>query len=401
MPGHALILVKNAISPHDLERRGINALTAMGFSVNVLDLGNLLSPQIQHNRSHYSSLGIPITVISSWRTLHRAWPLFQQADLAFCFIATHHMRAVDIPLFRLLGRSRTPYVLFMNNTVPGILPHEWHQGWWGRMRERLNRLRTIRPLDTLASRIAPGWVGAPQAAAVVYGGVSSVAPSQLVGPDTLRINAHTNDYDSLRTLRGQPLEDDHSAVFIDQYLPFHPDWVERPGTNRIDPDSYYTSLRRLFDRIEAELGLRVVIAAHPRANYADKPGLFGDRLVASGQTTELIRRSSLVIGHYSLALGQAVIFHKPVLLLRSASFGASLLLLDHITEAYARALGTQLENMDTPQAIPLADHTSPNEQAYAGFIHQWVKQTASPEAPLHDIVIAAMRRAGLIPDQTK
>ena len=69
------------------------------------------------------------------------------------------------------------------------------------------------------------------------------------------------------------------------------------------------------------MGLPVVIAAHPRAGYAQAgysgPDYFGGRTLVSGQTLPLIFDSALVLTHYSTAVNFAVMARKPLLLLAS------------------------------------------------------------------------------------
>ncbi len=101
-------------------------------------------------------------------------------------------------------------------------------------------------------------------------------------------------------------------VFIDDYLPFHPD-LAILGLKHVEAAPYFEALRRFFDRLEAEWQTEIVIAAHPKSDYASD--VFGARKLIKFRTNELIRDAELVIAHNSTAIGFAVTYRKPSVLI--------------------------------------------------------------------------------------
>ncbi len=104
------------------------------------------------------------------------------------------------------------------------------------------------------------------------------------------------------------------AVFVDEFLPFHKDLLI-DDSYRIDAVNYYRELNELFDVIEKKMSLRIIVAAHPKAYYADKPYCFPGREVYYGQIAGLVKNAECILGHHSTALNYAVMARKPMLIL--------------------------------------------------------------------------------------
>jgi len=107
-------------------------------------------------------------------------------------------------------------------------------------------------------------------------------------------------------------------VFVDESIASAPD---AKLENRIicnDIDQYYKNMNRVFSVIEAHTGVPVIIAASGKFEYAED--VFEGRRVVYGKTLKLIHQSSMVIGHASSGLYQAIVSRKPVLLVNDSTF---------------------------------------------------------------------------------
>jgi len=110
------------------------------------------------------------------------------------------------------------------------------------------------------------------------------------------------------------------VVFVDESLVHDPD-TKLHGTHLVtDVDAYYRRMRQSFDTVEQTLGYPVIIACSGKFEYVDPDLFFGKRQVIYRRTKELIDHSEFVIGHVSLALDQAVVSYKPVLILDDPDF---------------------------------------------------------------------------------
>ena len=121
------------------------------------------------------------------------------------------------------------------------------------------------------------------------------------------------DYEKYLQIKDDaPIKDKPFIVFVDEYYPYHPDFIE------INPEMdlehlgklYYHSMNHFFDVIEKQTGMKVIIAAHPMADYSTNP--YGGREILMYKTAELIRDSAYVCMHHGFCLSYIALFDKPM-----------------------------------------------------------------------------------------
>lgn len=203
------------------------------------------------------------------------------------------------------------------------------------------------------------------------------------GSDTVLIRAHTMDYDRFLTCKVKPMQ--NHIVFLDEYLPFHPDFLFY-GISTSSPEKYYPLLEKAFVSLEQKFRIPVIIAAHPRSDIAITQKWMPGRKIVPGQTTELIAQALLVCGHSSTSFNFAVLYRKPVALFNITSMaelnrrGVALL---------ASHLGVRFYWLDeiTPEFND--DILKVNENRYSQFQNQFIKEVGSPEKLLFQIVASA------------
>lgn len=101
-------------------------------------------------------------------------------------------------------------------------------------------------------------------------------------------------------------------VFVDDYYPYHPEAHICDGENEdAVAEAYHKTMNEFFDYVEKQYQCKVVIAAHPYANYLDY-NPFNGREVYYGKTAPLIRDSQSVCIHCSNAFSYVALFDKPV-----------------------------------------------------------------------------------------
>lgn len=140
-----------------------------------------------------------------------------------------------------------------------------------------------------------------------------------------------------------PLLNERYAVFIDQYFPLHPEyqWVRSSGPALVK--HYQDAVCRLFDYIEKRDNVRILIAAHPQAEYA--AGSFGGRMIIKYKTPGLVNHAESVIMHGSAAVGYTIMADKPILFITTDYYDSFSQSAEHLREL-SRRLGLPLYNID-------------------------------------------------------
>ena len=133
------------------------------------------------------------------------------------------------------------------------------------------------------------------------------------GKDTRRHYLYAFDYENL--IQAKSVNDSQGSyyVFIDQYIPFHPDNTVHKNIH-IDPDTYYKEVGEMLDCLSETTGAKVMIASHPQANYEDKE-YFRNYEILYGKTAELVKNARFICTHFSTAAIYAVMLDKPLILL--------------------------------------------------------------------------------------
>ena len=186
------------------------------------------------------------------------------------------------------------------------------------------------------------------------------------------------------------------AVYLDTAMGSHPD-VLQFNVDQIPGAEYRTSLLRFFDKLERDLGLKVVIAAHPKAQYQGDE--FAGRPIFRQQTCALVRGAQLVLSDGSTSTLYAVALHKPIIfilndcLLRwshavgglNPAYGAY----SQILSLRAQSLGMPLLNIDrcgpAPLRLPQVDKTVYQRECFKWLTHPGMEHIRSEKVFLETL----------------
>lgn len=112
---------------------------------------------------------------------------------------------------------------------------------------------------------------------------------------------------------------DNYIVYLDCGLGSHPEekFLNPPSENKIK--NFYNELNTFFLKLEKKYNTKVIVAPHPRREYFDHEA-FKKRIFNNIQTVDLVRSSKCVVSTHSTSIEYAIIFKKPVILLKSKNF---------------------------------------------------------------------------------
>lgn len=142
-----------------------------------------------------------------------------------------------------------------------------------------------------------------------------------------------------------PLISGNYCVFVDQYLAFHPD-VAICGFKDVDAEIYFRDLNAYFKHIEKTYEVKIVIAAHPKADVYKTNNPFDGREIIFDKTCELIKYSKFVLTHHSTAISYPILFKKPIVFLNSMELRNKMPDLWDLTAFWADVLSSDLVNFD-------------------------------------------------------
>lgn len=392
-PPHVVLLVQQPLAPRDLVRFGISALLARGYAVSVFDVADMAFPMLTNVREHYRNFsGFDLLVTHTRADLRAAADAMANARLIICHVGAGYVPIRAWPILRRLSASLVPYLVAAPST-PSFAESSGADRAVTKIMGKIINPSTY--LDSLLARLPLQWLGLRPPDFVVVPALSSDLGRPLLSGSSQRIPAHVMDYDLYLEEMARPPKPENIAVFIDQNVGFHPDFKSM-GMDWFHPGEFYGRLRSFFDRVESNLGLEVVVAAHPRADYSTMPNLFGARRVVYGQTTSLIRNARLAITCYSTAVLQAVAFRKHVLLYASRDLMNYPSLASSI-RGQARYFGASLMMIDDGDSADISSFVCDTGPIYESCMRDWIRHPEAPEKPYWDIVLDSLVDAGVLP----
>lgn len=166
--------------------------------------------------------------------------------------------------------------------------------------------------------------------------------SKLVAPD-VRIN-HP-DFEAFTDTSDVKLCAEPYILFIDTYYPLHPDLKFYLKYDDIDiyKKDYRDTMRAFFDYLENKYHKTVIIAAHPKSDYAGNE--FGNRRIIKGETCNLIKNADMIVTHESNSLSFIALANKPFIIVYPDSYNKYYHLLGYITRL-AKYCGKQAYNLN-------------------------------------------------------
>lgn len=365
-------IADSPFSQRDFDRFGVGQLRARGYGVEVWDCSGTLAPQRRGYRpvDHCSD---PDVRILEGDAIGRAADALHADDVV---IAIFELVWRNLWLLRRISRSAARFGFLSIGACPAP-PWPWKR----RLLRALRSPSAVR--DAIARRAPPRWLRVRHGAFVLAGPGALQVPRSLLGPETAVVRIHTLDYDLYLTHLQSVQDGPHDyAVFLDQHLPYHPDYLDEPTGRPIDPDHYYAAIRGCFDAVERETGTPVVIALHPRSDASPTQARFGDRLAVAGRTVELVSGARFVLAHASTAMNFAVLYEKPIVFLTISGLSE----VDRgVIDAFARSVEKVPIGVDSFPRVDWTSELQVDREAYQRYRERYIKQAGTPEVPFWSV----------------
>jgi hypothetical protein len=174
------------------------------------------------------------------------------------------------------------------------------------------------------------------------------------------------------------------AVFLDIDLACQSD-LKICDLQPIDPFNYYQSLNRFFELLEVKFGIKVVVAAHPKADYSLET--FHGREIYRGLTPELVKDAEFVISHHSASLSYAVLNRKPLIIIYTNEMKR---LYDHtvvmrLHRSIASYLDVAIYNIDEIEQVDQVEIKEVNQKNYDNYKYNYLTTHESEHTTTQEI----------------
>lgn len=373
-----IFFITSPFNQRDYKRFGIEILQANGFDVEVWDFTHFLKPEV------WDQVVVPDPInwdkcilFSSLSDAKSAASGITSDTFVVCMIGYSFG---TFSVYKILSKNKLPYCVFMANALPPPNNEK-------KVLDLLHRIGNAtfgKIIDNLFLRIPYQWLGVRPATIILAGGSASTHYKYPIDKKTETLWLHTLDYDIyLDELKSEVETDDELCVFLDEYVPFHPDYIHSRLSVPATSNEYYPNLCKFFDFIEDKYNVHVVIAAHPRSKYEEHPDYFGGRPVIRGGTVELVRKSKFIIAHSSTSINFAIIFHKPIIFITSDCLKQSWM--GPFIELMASILGKKPIDVENMQKFDWEKEKSVNKKTYTNYKQRYIKKNGSKDLPFWQI----------------
>lgn len=366
-----IFVVQYPFSQRDYERFGVEILQNNGFDVQVWDLSKIMHPEIAKIPVAQNNSIIHLSkIFPNWNDVKENISKRSKDSFLICLIGYEYG---SYPLYRAMSKKRIPYAVLMSNALPQI-----DQNKRDNIFKRLKNASLLDIINYVYQKLPHNLIGVSSASVVLAGGKASLNSSYPVNKNTEILWLHTLDYDIfLNNSEKSTHEEQKIAVFLDEFLPFHPDFIRMGIEPPERAEEYYPKLNRFFDAMEQNDNVKVVIAAHPRSDYEIRPDYFNGRTVIKNRTSSLIKKCESVIIHSSTSINFPIIYNKPLIFITSNSLrkGYTGPYIDKIAQIF----GKEPFNLDQLQNIDWKSEYTINKDAYAKYKEMYIKTPMSED----------------------
>jgi hypothetical protein len=243
------------------------------------------------------------------------------------FIIMITYRDVKIKLFRLLSKYKCNLGIFARGSLPIVNERNYES-----ILIKISRVLKGNGIQTISKRLSKAllvrWAEFLKLIGMVhpYNYIFSAGKDgyMVIGAgcktdkkNAKEIKINSFDYDMYLYYKdSESLVDEEYCLFLDEYIPYHPDF-KILGLTSINTENYYEKLNVFFSRIEEMTHKPVVIAAHPKALKYRENNYFHGRKIFFGKTCQLCAHASLIMTTASTSSFYAVMYQKRILYLMS------------------------------------------------------------------------------------
>lgn len=391
----------------DYKRFGIEIMNNNGFLVEVWEFTPIIHPEAYQAVKPIDSIDI---------SKHSYYKIYLRKIEAKQAIANLKKDTIIISIapgysfktyfiYKELSKANISYCFFCSNAIPTYTKTKEPSSeinkrsfkWFYNKFKNINLLKIGK---FIFKNISYYYLPIQYSKFIFAGGTQSILNYNIPrSVDTKIVWCHTLDYDlyldNIKVGFKKKRKSEKYALFIDGYMPFHPDYffmnIKPPTT----PETYYPILCNFFKYVEEKTGLKVIIAAHPRSKHEEHPDYFGSREVIRGKTRNLTRGCEFVLTHYSTSLNFAVLYKKPVIFITTNDLERSRIDANYIY-SYSWEFKKNAYNIEQNYDIDWNGELIINEKIYNNYKEKYIKKNGSKEEYFWQIVADEIKNSQYI-----
>jgi len=356
----------------DFKLYGVNRFEKNNFNVFFIDISKLYTPNLK-----YDPPVINNEMVKKIYTIEDLNDILEKDDLIVLSGVYFGFRSLW--LYKLYKKFDVDYVVFdaFYHPLRTFKPNKKS------FHEQMKRVTFGNIMDRLVKYNIYNQFFIKKADIALIPNYNSRILKSVIGKKTNVLFTHHPDYDKYLMTLDDTKSSEDIIVFLDEYLPYHPDFQVANSKSCVTPAKYYQSLSKFFDELEQKMNLCVVIAAHPRSAQKN---LFGERKVFHNQTSELVKKSTLVVAHCSTSINFAALYKKPIVFITTDEISKSNYNSTIIN--MAKCFNKIPINIDNEHInIDVNDIYSMDLETYNNYINNHVKIPGTPELNSWEILI--------------
>ena len=296
-----VFLTLSPLSERDYSRFGIKILEDNNFDVQVIYIGNLVYGV--KNNSSFSTIVKSVNSYSQFEQM-----ILNLGDNSI-FVKLFGLSSQMVKIDWILSKLDVSIVRISLNSIPLTM-------------EEVNFFKKVKSLfrgSLIRKIVFLYYIKILKIKIDKYMMLGGVKSDKTRDPSIVKIWTHALDYDIFLEQNRVLNRDKNSGfcLYLDEYIPYHPDFKKIGIDKKYSAiaDSYYQKMNSFFDKIEKAYNLKVIIAAHPRAEYNKLGDVWNGRKIIFGKSIELVKDSDFCMMHASTSINFAILYKKPILFL--------------------------------------------------------------------------------------
>ena len=372
MISNLIIIVSAPFGERDYKRYGIDIIKKNNLNVFVWNLTPMLYPDV-HKNMHLLDL-------INWENLIDIHDINQfvheirkfKANNSFIY-TTILFNLSTFNVYKAISKSKIHYCVTSLNSQQSFGSENL-----GTLVNRLLNITLKKILSKLISQIPFKLLGLRHASMVEVMTNKSRFKRLDVSKTTRIVYTHSSDYDRYTEANFRNEVIPKYIVYLDNFLPFHPDSLYSGEVNPVTSDLYHESLNKFFEELELITGVKVIIAAHPKSNYSELFNPFNGRKIVFGKTAELVRNSEIVVLNFSNSINFAILYGKAIVFITTNELQNVPLYRKHIA-GMASLFEKKAINIDEKIEIIKIELYKVNSKLYNEYKNSYIKTDGTYE----------------------